>query len=178
MRLCSAAAGKTGSPEAAKVSSSAASMTKPAAATAAGARGDAPHDIGDYELELIYSGESDGESDSKEAKAKDEPELTKRSQRSRLPEALKASQIVVTSSDRPTSQTLRFRDGVVRMTASKAVALATGTILTVMQSCITVRVIGMIMVSVLLLTPSKRLRTATSCAFLLRRSRGNLLGEC
>ena len=34
-------------------------------------------DIGDYELELIYSGESDGETDSKEAKAKEESELAK-----------------------------------------------------------------------------------------------------
>ena len=65
MRLLSAATGETGSPEAADVSSSA----------AAGARGDASRDIGDYELELIYSGVSDGETDSKEAKAKDDPVL-------------------------------------------------------------------------------------------------------
>uniref|UniRef100_M4C1G2 Uncharacterized protein n=1 Tax=Hyaloperonospora arabidopsidis (strain Emoy2) TaxID=559515 RepID=M4C1G2_HYAAE len=73
MRLRSAAAGETGSPEAADVSSSAASATQPAAV----ARGDAPRDIGDYELELIYSGESDGKTDSKEAKAKEEPDLAK-----------------------------------------------------------------------------------------------------
>uniref|UniRef100_M4BZK9 Uncharacterized protein n=1 Tax=Hyaloperonospora arabidopsidis (strain Emoy2) TaxID=559515 RepID=M4BZK9_HYAAE len=77
MRLRSAATGKTGSPEAAEVSSSAASATLPATFATAGARGDAPRDIGDYELELIYSGESDGETDSKEAKAKDEPQLAK-----------------------------------------------------------------------------------------------------
>uniref|UniRef100_M4BAG2 Uncharacterized protein n=1 Tax=Hyaloperonospora arabidopsidis (strain Emoy2) TaxID=559515 RepID=M4BAG2_HYAAE len=77
MRLRSAAAGKTGSPEADDVSSSATSATQPAAGAAAGARGDASRDIGDYELELIYSGESDGETDSKEAKAKDELELAK-----------------------------------------------------------------------------------------------------
>ena len=63
MRLRSAATGKTGSPEAAEVSSSAASATLPATFATAGARGDAPHDIGDYELELIYSGESDVETD-------------------------------------------------------------------------------------------------------------------
>uniref|UniRef100_M4BWX9 RxLR effector candidate protein n=1 Tax=Hyaloperonospora arabidopsidis (strain Emoy2) TaxID=559515 RepID=M4BWX9_HYAAE len=77
MRLRSAAAGETGSLEAADVSSSAASATQPAAVSAACARGDAPRDIGDYDLELIYSGEYDGETDSKEAKATDEPELAK-----------------------------------------------------------------------------------------------------
>ena len=55
MRLRSAAVGETASPEAADVSSSAASATQSAAV----ARGDAPRDIGDYELELIYSGETD-----------------------------------------------------------------------------------------------------------------------
>uniref|UniRef100_M4BFZ6 Uncharacterized protein n=1 Tax=Hyaloperonospora arabidopsidis (strain Emoy2) TaxID=559515 RepID=M4BFZ6_HYAAE len=73
MRLRSAGAGETGSPEAADASSSAASATQPAAATAAGARGDAPRDIGDYELELIYFDESDGEAESKEEKSKEEP---------------------------------------------------------------------------------------------------------
>uniref|UniRef100_M4BSY9 RxLR effector candidate protein n=1 Tax=Hyaloperonospora arabidopsidis (strain Emoy2) TaxID=559515 RepID=M4BSY9_HYAAE len=67
MRLRPTAAEERRSPEAANVSSSA----------AAGTRGDAPRDFGDYELKLIYSGESDGETDSKEAKAKDEPELAK-----------------------------------------------------------------------------------------------------
>ena len=50
MRLRSAAAGETGSPEADDVSSSAAYATQPAAVAAAGACGDAPRDIGDYEL--------------------------------------------------------------------------------------------------------------------------------
>ena len=77
IRPRSAAAGETGSPEAADVSSSGASSTQPAALAAAGARSDAPRDIGDYELELIYSGESDGETDLKETKAKDEAELAK-----------------------------------------------------------------------------------------------------
>uniref|UniRef100_M4C4S6 Uncharacterized protein n=1 Tax=Hyaloperonospora arabidopsidis (strain Emoy2) TaxID=559515 RepID=M4C4S6_HYAAE len=77
MRLRSAAAGETGPPKADDVSSSAASATQPALVAAAGARGDAPRDIGNYELKLIYSGESNGEIDSKEAKAKDEPGLAK-----------------------------------------------------------------------------------------------------
>ena len=96
MSLRSTAAGERRSPEAADVSSS-----------AAGTRGDAPRDIGDYELELIYSGESDGETDSKEAKAKDELELAK-------PEPTKsASRSALSLADRPTSPTLRLRDGVV-----------------------------------------------------------------
>uniref|UniRef100_M4BHI8 Uncharacterized protein n=1 Tax=Hyaloperonospora arabidopsidis (strain Emoy2) TaxID=559515 RepID=M4BHI8_HYAAE len=77
MRLRSATAGETGTPEAADVSSS-----------AAGARGDAPRDIGDYELELIYSGESDGETESKEAKAKKNQSWLNRSRLNRLLEKL------------------------------------------------------------------------------------------
>ena len=63
MRLRSAEAGVTGSPEAAKVISSAASATQPATVAAADARGDAPRDIGDYKLELIYLGDSDGDTE-------------------------------------------------------------------------------------------------------------------
>uniref|UniRef100_M4BPW9 Uncharacterized protein n=1 Tax=Hyaloperonospora arabidopsidis (strain Emoy2) TaxID=559515 RepID=M4BPW9_HYAAE len=51
---------------------------------------------------------------------------------------LNRSRIVVTSSDRPTSRTLRLRDGVVRLIARKVIALTIGTILTVMQLCIRV----------------------------------------
>uniref|UniRef100_M4BYH9 RxLR effector candidate protein n=1 Tax=Hyaloperonospora arabidopsidis (strain Emoy2) TaxID=559515 RepID=M4BYH9_HYAAE len=75
MRLRSA--GDTRSSEAADVISTAASTTQPAAVAAAGARGNAPRDIGDYELELIYSGESDDETDSKKAKAQYDPGLAK-----------------------------------------------------------------------------------------------------
>ena len=50
MRLRFAVARETGSPEAADVSSSVASATQPAPVDAAGARGDALRDIGDYEL--------------------------------------------------------------------------------------------------------------------------------
>ena len=113
MRLRSAAAGETGSPEAADVSSSAASATQPAIAAAADARGDALRDIGDYELELIYSGKSYGATDSKEAKAKDESELAKPEPTKSASRSALSLAVVVTSSDRPTSQTLRLRDGVV-----------------------------------------------------------------
>ena len=76
MRLRSADAGETGSPEAADVSSSGASATQPAAVATAGARGDAPRDIGDYELELIYSSDSDDEyTNSNKAETKKEPKV-------------------------------------------------------------------------------------------------------
>ena len=88
MRLRSAAAGETGSPEEADVSSSDASVTQSAPVAAAGARGDAPRDIGDYELELIYSGESDGETDSRRRKPRMSQSWLNRSRLGRLLEAL------------------------------------------------------------------------------------------
>ena len=64
MRLRFASTAGATSSEAAEVSTSAASMTHPAAVTAAGTRyGSSTLD--EYELGLIYSGESDPESDSK-----------------------------------------------------------------------------------------------------------------
>uniref|UniRef100_M4B4E5 RxLR effector candidate protein n=1 Tax=Hyaloperonospora arabidopsidis (strain Emoy2) TaxID=559515 RepID=M4B4E5_HYAAE len=133
MRSRSAAAGETGSPKAADVSSSAASATQPAA----GARGDAPPDIEDYELELIYSGESDGETDPKEPKAKDQselakPEPTKSDSRSALNLADRRDIFGSSNeSDLPSPRRSRSAEK-----ARKAMALAIGTILTVMQSCI------------------------------------------
>ena len=55
--------------------SSAASAVQPAAVVAVGWRGDAPHGIENYDLQLRYSGESDDETDSK--KAESEPEVAK-----------------------------------------------------------------------------------------------------
>ena len=63
-RLNAAASGNT-LESAVDDSSSAAASSHPAAHNAAGARGDDPRDDDGSELELIYSGESDGESDSK-----------------------------------------------------------------------------------------------------------------
>ena len=178
MRLHSAASRESGSLEASDVSSSIASATQPAAVAAAGARGDAPRDVGDYELELIYSGESDGETDWKEAKAKEDPELAKSeptNSASRSALSLADRRDIFGSSDEsdpPSPSWGRSAE------SEKSMTLAIGTILTVMQSCIRVRVIGMILVSVLLLTPDKRLLIATSCVLLLRRSRGYLLRGC
>uniref|UniRef100_M4BMQ4 RxLR effector candidate protein n=1 Tax=Hyaloperonospora arabidopsidis (strain Emoy2) TaxID=559515 RepID=M4BMQ4_HYAAE len=163
IRIRSAAAGKTGSPEAADVSSS-----------AAGARGDAPRDIGDYELELIYSGESDGETDSKEAKAKEEPELakpepTKSASRSAL--SLADCRDISGSSDESDPPSSR-RSRSIESEISHRNDLDGDAIMHHSPST------RMILVSVLLLTPDKRLWIATSCLLLLRRNRGYLLREC
>uniref|UniRef100_A0AAV1VIG9 Uncharacterized protein n=1 Tax=Peronospora matthiolae TaxID=2874970 RepID=A0AAV1VIG9_9STRA len=171
MTLCSTCAWETRSPEPADVCWSAAFKTQSAAVTVAGACGDGLCDFGDYELELIIPGEYYNETDLKKAKAKDGPELDTQNRLSRFLEALKASQSAVTSSERPTNPTLRLRDGVVRLTARKAVAPDTGTILTVMQTHIRVRVIGTIIVLVLLLTLGKKIRIV----LLLRSSRGYCL---
>ena len=73
MRLRSASTAGETSSEAADVSTSAASTTQPAAVTAAGTRyGSSTLD--EYELGIIYSDESDPESDSKETHAAKEPE--------------------------------------------------------------------------------------------------------
>uniref|UniRef100_M4C4R3 Uncharacterized protein n=1 Tax=Hyaloperonospora arabidopsidis (strain Emoy2) TaxID=559515 RepID=M4C4R3_HYAAE len=174
MRLRSAAAGETATLEAADVSSSAASASQPAAVAAAGARGDAPRDIGDYELELIYSGGPDGETDSKEEKANDEsdlakPEPTKSASRSAL--SLADRRDIFGSSDESTPPSPR-RGRSAESEKSHRKDLDGDAIMH------QVRVIWMILVSVLLLTPDKRLWIATSCVLLLRRSRGYLLREC
>uniref|UniRef100_M4C2L8 RxLR effector candidate protein n=1 Tax=Hyaloperonospora arabidopsidis (strain Emoy2) TaxID=559515 RepID=M4C2L8_HYAAE len=46
-------------------------------AASLGSCGDAPHDIGDFELEFIYSGELDGDTDSQKAAAKNEPDMVR-----------------------------------------------------------------------------------------------------
>uniref|UniRef100_M4BFN2 Uncharacterized protein n=1 Tax=Hyaloperonospora arabidopsidis (strain Emoy2) TaxID=559515 RepID=M4BFN2_HYAAE len=178
MRLRSAAAGETGTPEAADVSSSAASATQPQHSLLQAHA--VMHRVTSEIMSL--SSYTLASMTVRPTRRRQKPRMSQswlnRSLLSRLPEALEASQIVVTSSNRPTSQTLRLLDEVVRLRARKAMTLATGTILTVMQSCIRVRVIGMILVSVLLLTPDKRLLIATSCVLLLRRIRGHLLRGC
>ena len=76
MRLRSAGTAGARAPEAAEVSPSAASTTQPAATTAAGARGGSSA-LDEYKLELIFFGESDHESDSKEVQSRDESESAK-----------------------------------------------------------------------------------------------------
>ena len=73
MRLRTAAAEEAKTLYAAGNNPSAASFAQPAAVAAVGSRGDAPPGMGDYELKSIYSGESDGDTDSKKAVTKKDP---------------------------------------------------------------------------------------------------------
>ena len=53
------------------------SSNQPSVISAVGSRGASPHDIGNCELELVYSGESDGITDSKKTVANTEPDVAK-----------------------------------------------------------------------------------------------------
>uniref|UniRef100_M4BM94 RxLR effector candidate protein n=1 Tax=Hyaloperonospora arabidopsidis (strain Emoy2) TaxID=559515 RepID=M4BM94_HYAAE len=75
MRLCSTAAEEAKTSNVAGDNQSAASSAQRAADAAVWSRGDAPRDIGDYELELIYSGKLDGDDDSKKPATKKEPDV-------------------------------------------------------------------------------------------------------
>ena len=73
MRIRSASTAEVATSVVADVSDSAASKTQPASVTAEGTRyGSGTLD--DYELGVVYSGESDPESDSKETHVAEEPE--------------------------------------------------------------------------------------------------------
>lgn len=62
--------------QAAGVNSSAASAIQPSAVAAVGSSGDAPRYIKYYDLKLVYSGDSDDDSNSKKAeRAESEPEV-------------------------------------------------------------------------------------------------------
>ena len=54
----------------------AAGDTLPTASSGVSSRVDAPRGLEDYDLELIYFGESDGDADSTEAAAKTDPKVT------------------------------------------------------------------------------------------------------
>ena len=73
MRLRSASTAEAATSVAADLSASAAFKTQPATATAAGTRYGSGI-LDDYELGVVYSGESDPESDSKETHVAEEPE--------------------------------------------------------------------------------------------------------
>ena len=130
MRLRSAAAEEARTLNAAGDNLSAASSSQPASDTAVGSRGDAPRDIEDYELKLIYSGESDGDTDSKKPATKKGPDSAKPAS---TKSDSRSAMGVVTSSDRPTSWTIRLQDGVVRSRVIEAEAQANAMMITVMQ---------------------------------------------
>ena len=77
MRLRSASAIEKKKFNAAGDNPPASSSTQSAAIAAVDLRGDASRDIGDYELELIYSGEPDGDTDSKKTVMNTESDVSK-----------------------------------------------------------------------------------------------------
>ena len=77
MRLRSASAEEAKTLNAAGDNPPATSFTQPAIVDDVGSRGDAPRGIGDYELELIYSGEPDGDTDSKKTVMNTESDVSK-----------------------------------------------------------------------------------------------------
>ena len=105
MRLRSLAAEETKTSNATGDSFPAASSEHPAADAAVGPCSDTPREIEDYDFVLIYSGESDGDTDSNKAATEKEPDVSK-------PESIKSvSRSAVSLAHRPTRRTIRSQDG-------------------------------------------------------------------
>ena len=100
---------------------------------AVGLHGDAPRIIGDYEIELIYSGLLDGNTDSKKATTEKDPEVAKPESTKSASRSAMSLVNVISSMGRMTSQNVRLQEGLYHSTVLEVADQATAMMMTMMQ---------------------------------------------